>query len=63
MKAKELRETIVMLKTLKILSLKSDKDTTVCMVNLDSFNFAIDEAIEALENKIHCGAKKGAEEK
>lgn len=52
MKADELKTVIVMLKTLKTLSAKSGKNTAVLSVNIDSFNFVIDEAIKALEQQI-----------
>lgn len=52
MKADELKTVITMLKTLKTLSAKSGKNTVVLSVNIDSFNFVIDEAIKALEQQI-----------
>lgn len=44
-------ELIIMLKILKEQALKSCKDTAVIDVNIDSFKFVIDEAIEALEQQ------------
>lgn len=44
-------ELIIMLKTLKEQALKSCKDTAVIDVNIDSFNFVIDEVIKALEQQ------------
>jgi hypothetical protein len=46
------RETIEMLKILKRQALKSHNDTAVLEVKIDSFNFVLDEAIEALEGNV-----------
>ena len=48
-------EVITMLKALKEQSLKSCKDTAILDVNIDSFNFVIDEAIKALEQELKTG--------
>lgn len=49
------RETIEMLKMLKEQALKSHNDTAVLEVKIDSFNFVLNEAIKALEQKEKTG--------
>lgn len=45
------KETIAMLRTLKAQAVESHNDTAVLEVKIDSFNFVLDEAIEALKQQ------------